>query len=1368
MVGKLVQALLWCVMLARWTTLTGDMPIASRFSMGLKAALCCSITTGIVAVEDWLTRGMAGKRENPFLVWMEYGFGAVIILIALSYPRNPATFHMGRPVDGENNSSILGLLTFKWSSPLITLAGRRRELNLSDLPLLKGDMRTHSLQDEFLITQGRLAAGKNSCSLFEHTLFSLYSGRLFCQLALSVPLACLAFTPQFALYRMLRLLEAHSLGDADRVSLTQWSLVLGLAIGASLWLENWLIWIALNKVSVPMTGQLSALLYRKAVRCDSRRPDAKPNGAQSEGNNVMNLIAIDVPRIATVACFLYSNFLQAMKLAVACTLLAQLLGWQSLLTGLSCLGLFYPLQTRCLSRCSAAEQQLASVRDRKMAALTEVINGIRQVKFAGLESKWEERLNGIRDCELRAQHMAFLWHVMNLTVHLLGPVVVSAVSLTAHNWIYGPLAPSVAFPALSTIGYLQFILGLIPELLSGVMAARISIRRVKGFLGTPELLGVPTPSHCIEFEHATLSYHKHHSSEGGVLRDVSVIFPPQELTVVSGRTGSGKSLLLTAIVGESVILSGVLRRPLPPPYEDIHSPATIGMNWILDNAVAYVAQTPWIEAGTIRDNICFGLPLNPVRYSKVMAACALTKDLELFEHNDLTYLGPNGVNLSGGQKVRVGLARALYSRAGILILDDIFNAVDVHTAHHLLAHALAGELSRGRTRVLATHHVDLCLPKASFHVQIADGIVRSMRKTIDSQHQSPRISMNPSDTNYRSTCSNLPIQEHDRHDGTTREAPSTKHEARGHGSTAWLLFRQYMKASGGWLPWATLIGCYVVYQGLLMVQYRWVGSWSAESSITSSEHGGVACFMSMYAGIAGVACLAGSLRAYVTLYTSLNAATQLFRLMLSAILRAPLQWLDKIPPGWILNRLTADFYMLDSRIGFDIIAVLNAAMDCVGVIMGGVLVRPILIVFAVALAVGSFWYTSRYLAAARDVKRLESITRSPVYEQIASSLQGIVTIRAFGQEERYIKRVQAKLDHQAQASWHLYLFNRWFTLRINVLGATFSTVTALATIARKDITGLMVGFALAFTNHLSFALVTLSRAYSTLEMDMDGVERILEYCKIEKESSAGSEVPAEWPERGGLSVVNLTVSYDPDTASVLRNVSFSVEPGQRIGIVGRTGAGKSTLALALFRFLEARDGSISIDGVNISTIKLKHLRRRLAMIPQNPVLFTGTIRSNLDPFDAYDDDTILRALKNVQWPAKGLDSQGILASVITEGGSNLSHGQRQLLCLVRAILSRPAILVLDEATSAVDRATDALIQQSIRTGFGRERPTLLVIAHRIQTIADFDKVLVMDAGQVVEFGSPRDLLRRQDGAFRRLVGNDAERDGLQRVINAAG
>ncbi|PYI23139.1 ABC bile acid transporter [Aspergillus violaceofuscus CBS 115571] len=1423
-----IRLVSWLLLSVQWNYVRSEEPLPTRYSAAWKGGLAACLITGHLILENTLRKDMAEQPPAASaLTWLVCILGMIVALTSLSYPRKARAFRNGRPVDEEETSSVLGRVSFHWATSLVSLSASNTSISLDDLPELSDKMRASNLQNDFMKMQGEFNASGPTPSTLSRGLLSLYWRELVHQILLSVPLAVLAFTPQLALREMLRLLDADA---AEHDGLNTWALILGLSIGVSSWLENWLLWTAMNWISVPLTTQLSAAAFSKSMRLSLQtsagegHDKASPDSTQ----NVINLVAIDASRIAIVAGFLYSNLLQALKLAVACTFLAHLLGWQSLLAGLTCLALFYPLHSLCLSKYSAVEKDLMLSRDKKVSTLTEVLQGIRQVKFAGLEVKWERRMNFFRDREVEAQKRAFVWHVINLSIHLLGPVMVSAVSLSVYSWQQGPLTPSVAFPALSTLGYIQFILGLIPELLSGLVGAKVSIGRMAKFLKSAEATGNTTPFRSIQLEDATVSYSKSATTESGILRSVTLSFPLKGLSVVSGRTGSGKTLLLSSMLGECEVLSGSIRRPVPPTYEAIYHTEPNPEDWCLNSAVAYVAQTPWIEAGTIRDNILFGLPYLQARYHHVMFACALMQDLDLLEDRDLTEIGPSGVNLSGGQKVRIGLARALYSRAGILLLDDIFSAVDVHTASHLFKHAITGELGEGRTRILVTHNVDLCSSKADYLVELENGTIRHAHSVVQSYP----------DKENGSLQQGLPISEEqdekfddktDSQDGGADDIGSptvpkrfVDDESRAEGALQWWLFRRYIQTSGGWASWAVLAGCYVTYNILQLSQYWWIQIWSRDGIAqgTGTSGSDTAYYLGIYTAIAILSCLAGSLRAYIALRTSLTAASRLFRQLLSVVLRAPLLWLDKVPSGRLLNRFTADFYLVDSRLGFDLTAVLNAGMDCIGVITGGVVVRPILLIFAVLLAAAATWYTKRYLSAAREIKRLESISRSPVYEQIATYLQGISTIRAFNQRKRYIAQLHDKLNRQAQASWHLYLFNRWFTFRINLLGAVFSTVTALAVVNRADITGAMAGFALVFTNHLSFALVSLSRAYSTLEMDLNAVERILEYSDIPTEepppTSPTTIPPPEWPQTGTITITNLTASYTPTTAPVLHNINLHIAAGQRIGIVGRTGAGKSSLALALFRFLDpspnsscgsassassasGSKGNIKISNLNIATIPLSTLRSRMAMIPQNPVLFTGTIRSNLDPFDEHDDDAVLRALRQVHWSSSsslssststGLHPQGsspqaskVLGEKVSPGGTNFSHGQRQLLCLARAMLACPAVVVMDEATSAVDRATDEVIQRSIRDGFlgsrraggrggsggsGSSRTTLLVIAHRIRTIADFDRVVVMDAGRVVEFGTPRELLAREGGVFRGLVEGDVDAGELRAVITGVG
>lgn len=453
-----------------------------------------------------------------------------------------------------------------------------------------------------------------------------------------------------------------------------------------------------------------------------------------------------------------------------------------------------------------------------------------------------------------------------------------------------------------------------------------------------------------------------------------------------------------------------------------------------------------------------------------------------------------------------------------------------------------------------------------------------------------------------------------------------------------------------------------------------------------------------------------------------------------------------------------------------------------------IFVSPYVILLAALLLLACVWIAKIYLHGAREVKRLESNAKSPIFEQFGSALTGVGTIRAFSKTDTYIQRMFAKLDDYSTAYWHLWAFNRWMGVRMALVGSLFSTIVAVIILLIPTVDASLAGFALSFALNYGQTVIWIIRHYANLELQMNAVERITEYSDLKTESQDGADPPAAWPSEGRLEVNDLVVSYAPDLPPVLKGLTFRVERSERIGVVGRTGAGKSSLTLALFRFLEASQGSIYIDGLDISKIKLYSLRSRLAIIPQDPVLFSGTVRSNLDAFDQHSDSELRDALVRVHLVTESelstpnnepsgsradsgratpSENQNVnpftsLNSPVSEGGLNLSQGQRQLLCLARAIVSRPKIVVLDEATSAVDMATDTLIQRSIREEFGDS--TLLVIAHRLSTISDFDKILVMDDGRVAEFGTPRELMRLKNGIFRGMVGESGEKEKLEQLI----
>jgi ABC-type multidrug transport system fused ATPase/permease subunit len=452
-------------------------------------------------------------------------------------------------------------------------------------------------------------------------------------------------------------------------------------------------------------------------------------------------------------------------------------------------------------------------------------------------------------------------------------------------------------------------------------------------------------------------------------------------------------------------------------------------------------------------------------------------------------------------------------------------------------------------------------------------------------------------------------------------------------------------------------------------------------------------------------------------------------------------------------------------------------------------VSPYIVLTAAVLFIVSLYFSVFYLASARDTRRLESTAKSPIFEHFNAALQGVSTIRAFEKKEPYIQAMFDKLDQHARTLYHLNVYKRWLGWRLAIVGAIFTIIGASFILAFKGMDAALGGFALTFMLSYNDSIFWLLRHFVEVELGMNSTERIVEYAEMEIESQAGKDVPASWPSTGSMEVNDLVVGYAPDLPPVLKGLTFKVQARERVGVVGRTGAGKSSLTLAIFRFLEAREGVITVDGIDISKIKLMDLRSRLAIIPQDPVLFSGTIRSNLDPFNERSDSELHDALRRVHLvddenspsaQPSGSTTPGSatqttqrntntnifrsLNSSVAESGQNLSQGQRQLLCLARAIVARPKIMVLDEATSAVDKTTDSLIQRSIREEFNES--TLLVIAHRLSTIADFDRILVLDDGCVVEYGTPKELLALKDpGVFAGMVQSSGERDALISIIN---
>ncbi|KAM3482466.1 hypothetical protein MY8738_004002 [Beauveria namnaoensis] len=751
------------------------------------------------------------------------------------------------------------------------------------------------------------------------------------------------------------------------------------------------------------------------------------------------------------------------------------------------------------------------------------------------------------------------------------------------------------------------------------------------------------------------------------LNNVNLHFPKGRLSIITGKTSSGKGLLLSAILGEADIEA-------EKSNSDFRSVATKQMR-ASTPSFAYVSQPPWVENRTIRENIIFGNEFDEDRYMAVLHACALERDLETLPQADMAMAGVNGGTLSGGQKWRVSLARALYSRARVLVLDDVLSAVDPHVAKWLCQHALSGPLVRGRTVIIATHHLATCVHLASYLVTVDSG-------TASGRAVTPRrnYGLLNSDIMPRSATSSPKPDPLAHSIDAHRKPPAISRRS------VLRIFTIYILGSGPWpvlLAVSTTLACRLLAAG---------NSW----------------------------------------------------------------WLTK----WTSNKELDDMSL---RFSFAERNMQPFAMDR----HSGV-ATPQTIAMMVIMMSFYFKITTRHLRVSKRLNKLVPLAAQPVLEHTNSAESGIMTIRAFKKEPTYVERMYDLLDVDMGLSWHITLGQRWIHGRYGILGSLFVCATAVSLVlagANAATAGFTINVALQFKATMSGLMGKINLVTSGAR----AIDRVLDIAEAPTERQDGEDVAASWPASGRLEVKNVTVRYDADLPPVLRGITFSLAARERLGVVGRTGAGKTSLVNALLGFVDVEEGSIHVDGMDTAPLKLAHLRSSISVIAQDPFLFSGTLRANLAIRGPRDDEELREALRKVAvQTADGRDAINVLDDLdmaVQAGGENLSHGQRQMVCLARAILNPRRIVILDEATSAVDRATDTMVQEVIRREFAES--TMIIVAHRLATVADLDKIMVLDEGMAVEFGSPAELMQKK-GIFWDMVNQSGDADNIQRVIEQAG
>lgn len=1221
-----------------------------------------------------------------------------------------------------------------------------------------------------------------------------------------------------------------------------------------------------------------------------------PADAQANNGTIINLMSIDSFKVSEISAYLH--FLWAsvpVQIILAVVLVYRILG-RSSLAGICIMVIVMPLNLFIARSFQRAQKKIMAATDGRIHSTNEVLQNIRIIKYFAWEQRFSDQISDKRRIELKALRNKYILWASAAMIWSGVPVLTSFASFFVYTVVEKKsLIPSVAFPALSMFGLLRVPLDQLADMIAHVQEAKVSVDRVEEFLNEEEtekylrlrqtkLMDEGSPK--IALEHATLSWTAgaETSSKGSTigafrLINMDVNFELGRLSVIAGPTGSGKTSLLMALLGEMKLLHGEVRVPGGSIRQNLRPDPSTG----LTESVAFCAQQAWLVNDTIKENILFASPFDPQRYDRVIAACAMERDLEILDAGDQTLVGEKGIALSGGQKQRISLARALYCSARHVLLDDCLSAVDSHTARHIFENAIEGDLMQNRTCILVTHNISLALPSASYVIVLENGKIAAQGtpstviesgalgdEILKSRPGSRGTSAAPSRvtsnlealTTKSSDAEAAPSEEGnghlDRKSTSTREkqdAPS-RTESKAEGSVKAVTVKMYLGAMGPWYFWILAVSAFAATQAGSVATNVWIRKWANAYHVSKSTHKGamadfvplpvglrsgsfsgapailmpqtsslhgssvsvsapdvnVTYYLGIYAVI-GIAYVLTCFSREVLLFAgSLHASWHIHRQLLEAIMRAKFKFFDSTPLGQLMNRFSKDIEAIDQEVSPVAMGLLNCLASVITIVVLISVITPGFLVAGffiscIYLAVGMF-----YLHSSRDLKRIESVQRSPLYQAFGETLSGVVTIRAYGDESRFISENHHRVNTHNRPFIYLWATNRWLAVRADLAGALVA-FSAGVFIMRSSGTidpgaaGLSLTYAITFTE----IVLWLVRLYGANEQNMNSVERVKEYVEVEQEAKAHipeTKPAANWPSHGAVQFIGYTTRYRADLGPVLKNVTFDVKAGEKVGIVGRTGAGKSSLALALFRGLEAEAGQILIDGVDIGLIGLQDLREAITIVPQDPTLFTGTLRTNLDPFGLFTDEEIFTALRRVQLissfgqesasadsasptvssaaptlnassaPHTGTFGSEIsestlirfvsntrenknvfhdLSSSVSESGSNLSQGQRQLLCLARALLKSPRVLLMDEATASIDYATDAKIQDTLRE---LKDNTIITIAHRLQTIIDYDKVLVLEKGEVVEFDDPWQLIKKEDGSFRGMCETSGDFDTL--------
>ncbi|KAF4588529.1 hypothetical protein EYR40_010081 [Pleurotus pulmonarius] len=1336
---------------------------------------------------------------------------------------------IGVTVSWEDYTTLGGWITFYWIYPLVR-KGRNETLNETDVWNLSPTIQARPIFTKYSTVRGSTLLRK---------LFNANSLDLIVDFVLTVLSAILTYAAPFFMKRILEAIDSDDQSPEVRANAYIYAFLAFFCALLKSQTDLQHLWFGRRRKD--FSGIIDKDKAKDAADAKAGISPGDEPRAGADVGKIVNLMASDANRVSMTVSAVYFIYGAPFEIIIGSVFLYQMLGW-SAFAGFIVLLAGWPLNSWVAKRSIRIQKGFLAAKDKRM--------GIKFIKFFAWEDRWIGRALEARSVEMKWLVKARINTIFFYLLWNCSPILISIISFLVYVAQGKELTISVAFTSIALFNLIRQPLNVIPTWIIQILQTMVALQRIATYLDedevseqvsslkkdrsdpylpgdddeglglanvtskwneveekeekgkgkdskiTPNGNGTTTPADEVativgDTTGATAPEEEqldHHFE----LRDVTVMFPERHLTVVTGPTASGKTALLMTLLGEMTVLKGKIVMSKNLSKVDQHG---------LANGISYAAQMPWLRHQSIKDNILFGYPFDEERYNQVIECCALKPDLDVFEDGDATEIGARGVSLSGGQKARVALARAVYARTKYVLLDDPLSAVDSHTARFLFERLFQGPLLANRTVVLVTHHVELVLPGADYLVRMLDGridtqgTVKELRAqgVLDDIAHDSAVEVHQEEEAVAKEVSPATDAPGNEAAGDSRKPRKLiQDEHRETGGVRWSVYHSYLKASSYWI-WACLALLLLVHEALGVSEKIWISIWGAaypklapsaflyksfyaphhelptDGQVplhtyysnpkgspqwtttygfpSASEH--PMFYVGIYAAI-GIANALASVLSVIAQYTgALRASRILFKKLLETVVRATFRFHDTTPQGRMLNRFGKDIETIDMSLAGSLQSVNSSMATLIASILTVGVVFPLFLVPAFVIGVVYYQLAVGYLNTGRDLRRMESNSRSPIFSDFGELLEGIVTVRAFSAETRFLDNLLRRIDVTTKMWYSFWMTNRWLLLNFDALGYSIVLITTLFALSISDagLAGLCITSAMTFT----MSIYWVCRMYTALELDLNSVERIAEYLDLPQEPPAIIEdqrPPAYWPSSN-------------TTGSLIEVENLVADPAS---------------------------GRILIDGIDISKIGLYDLRSRLTFIPQDATLFSGTLRENLDPFEEHTDSECLDVLFRVHllnrstYTSRRTSREGSrtpsvhgtdqvqqeerspsvsttmtdtdskttisLDTQVSAGGNNFSQGQRQLIAMARALLRRSSIIVLDEATSSIDFATDAKIQTTIREEFNDS--LLLTIAHRLRTVIDYDRLIILDKGKIAEFDTPFNLIQKESGIFRNM------------------